>query len=132
MNGFLVRTAVTALGLLLAAVLVPGIRVSGLITLVLAAVLFGVVNAVVRPALLRLTVPFTGAMLLVVLLLVNAAMLGLTALLLPGMQVRGVLAAVLGSLVVSAVGWGASRFVGDDGRIIAHADRRTGTLPPRL
>ena len=132
MNGFLVRTAVTALGLLLAAVLVPGIRVSGLITLVLAAVLFGVVNAVVRPALLRLTVPFTGAMLLVVLLLVNAAMLGLTALLLPGMQVRGVLAAVLGSLVVSAVGWGASRFVGDDGRIIAHAGRRTGTLPPRL
>ncbi len=132
MNGFLVRTAVTALGLLLAAVLVPGIRVSGLITLVLAAVLFGVVNAVVRPALLRLTVPFTGAMLLVVLLLVNAAMLGLTALLLPGMQVRGVLAAVLGSLVVSAVGWGASRFVGDDGRIIAHADRRTDTLPPRL
>ena len=132
MNGFLVRTAVTGLGLLLAAVLVPGIRVSGLITLVLAAVLFGVVNAVVRPALLRLTVPFTGAMLLVVLLLVNAAMLGLTALLLPGMQVRGVLAAVLGSLVVSAVGWGASRFVGDDGRIIAHADRRTGTLPPRL
>ena len=132
MNGFLVRTVVTALGLLLAAVLVPGIRVSGLITLVLAAVLFGVVNSVVRPALLRLTVPFTGAMLLVVLLLVNAAMLGLTALLLPGMQVRGVLAAVLGSLVVSAVGWGASRFVGDDGRIIAHADRRTGTLPPRL
>ncbi len=132
MNGFLVRTAVTALGLLLAAALVPGIRVAGALTLVIAAVLFGVVNALVRPALLRLTMPLTGAVLLIVLLLVNAAMLGLTALLLPGMQVRGVLAAVLGSLVVSAVGWGASRFVGDDGRIIAHADRRTGTLPPRL
>ncbi len=131
MNGFLVRTAVTALGLLLAAVLVPGIRVSGVVTLVLAAVLFGVVNAVVRPALLRFTVPFSGTILLVVLLLVNAAMLGLTALLLPGMQVHGVLAAVLGSLVVSAVGWGASRFVGDDGRI-AHAGRGTNTLPPRL
>ncbi len=131
MNGFLVRTAVTALGLLLAAVLVPGIRVSGIVTLVLAAVLFGVVNAVVRPALLRLTMPLTGAVLLIVLLLVNAAMLGLTALLLPGMQVRGILAAVLGSVVVSAVGWGASRFVGDDGRI-AQANGRTGTLPPRL
>lgn len=131
MNGFLIRTVVTALGLLLAATLVPGIRMSGLITLVLAAVLFGVVNAVVRPALLRLAVPFNGVMLLVVLLLVNAAMLGLTALLLPGMQVHGVLAAVLGALVVSAVGWGASRFVGDDGHI-AFADRPTGTLPPRL
>jgi putative membrane protein len=131
MNGFLIRTVVTALGLLLAATLVPGIRMSGLITLVLAAVLFGVVNAVVRPALLRLAVPFNGVMLLVVLLLVNAAMLGLTALLLPGMQVHGVPAAVLGALVVSAVGWGASRFVGDDGHI-AFADRPTGTLPPRL
>lgn len=131
MNGFLIRTVVTALGLLLAATLVPGIRMSGLITLVLAAVLFGVVNAVVRPALLRLAVPFNGVMLLVVLLLVNAAMLGLTALLLPGMQVHGVAAAVLGALVVSAVGWGASRFVGDDGHI-AFADRPTGTLPPRL
>ena len=131
MNGFLIRTVVTALGLLLAATLVPGIRMSGLITLALAAVLFGVVNAVVRPALLRLAVPFNGVMLLVVLLLVNAAMLGLTALLLPGMQVHGVLAAVLGALVVSAVGWGASRFVGDDGHI-AFADRPTGTLPPRL
>ena len=68
MNGFLIRTVVTALGLLLAATLVPGIRMSGLITLVLAAVLFGVVNAVVRPALLRLAVPFNGVMLLVVLL----------------------------------------------------------------
>lgn len=131
MNGFLIRTVVTALGLLLAATLVPGIRMSGLITLVLAAVLFGVVNAVVRPALLRLAAPFNGVMLLVVLLLVNAAMLGLTALLLPGMQVHGVRAAVLGALVVSAVGWGASRFVGDDGHI-AFADRPTGTLPPRL
>ena len=131
MNGFLIRTVVTALGLLLAATLVPGIRMYGLITLVLAAVLFGVVNAVVRPALLRLAVPFNGVMLLVVLLLVNAAMLGLAALLLPGMQVHGVPAAVLGALVVSAVGWGASRFVGDDGHI-AFADRPTGTLPPRL
>ena len=129
MNGFFVRTAVTALGLLLAAVLVPGIRVAGVVTLVLAAVLFGAVNALVRPALLRLAVPFTGAALAVALLLVNAAMLGLTALLLPGMQVRGVLAAVLGALVVSAVGWGASRFIGDDGRIIADG-RGTGTLPP--
>ncbi len=131
MNGFLVRTAITALGLLLAAVLVPGIRVAGVFTLVLAAVLFGVVNALVRPALLRLTLPFTGAALPVVLLLVNAAMLGVTALLLPGMQVHGVLAAVLGALVVSAVGWGAARFVGDDGRIAADG-RGTRTLPPRV
>ena len=130
MNGFLVRTAVTALGLLAAALLIPGIRISGVFTLLLAAVLFGVVNAVVRPAMARLTLPLTGWALLAALLAVNAAMLGLTALLLPGMQVRGVLAAVLGALVVSGVAWAASRYVGADGRIAADG-RGTGALPPR-
>jgi putative membrane protein len=131
MNGFLIRTLVTALGLLAAALLIPGIRISGVFTLLLAAALFGVVNAVVRPALSRLTLPFTGVPLLVALLLVNAAMLGFTALLLPGMQVRGVLAAVLGAVVVSGVAYAASRYVGADGRITTGA-RTSTTLPPRV
>ena len=130
MNGFLVRTLVTALGLLAAALLIPGIRIAGVFTLLLAAVLFGVVNALVRPALSRLTLPLAGWALLAALLLVNAAMLGLTALLLPGMQVHGVLAAVLGALVVSGVAYAASRFVGADGRIAA-GDRGPAPLPPR-
>ncbi len=130
MNGFLVRTLVTALGLLAAALLIPGIRISGVFTLLLAAALFGVVNAVVRPALSRMTLPLTGVPLLAALLLVNAAMLGLTALLLPGMQIRGVLAAVLGALVVSGVAYAASRYVGADGRL-ATDTRGSATLPPR-
>ena len=46
-----------------------------------------------------------------------AAVLGLTALLLPDMQVRGVLPALVGALVVTAVGFAASRWIGADGRI---------------
>lgn len=130
MNGFLVRTLVTALGLLAAALLIPGIRISGVFTLLLAAALFGMVNAVVRPALSRLTLPLTGVPLLVALLLVNAAMLGLTALLLPGMQIHGVLAAVFGALVVSGVAYAVSRYVGAEGRITTDA-RGSATLPPR-
>ena len=130
MTGFIVRTLVTALGLLAAALLVPGIRISGVFTLLLAAVLFGVVNAVVRPALSRLTLPLDGVPLLAALLLVNAVMLGLTALLLPGLRIHGLLAAVFGALVVTGVAYAASRFVGADGRIAA--DRRgSGSLPPR-
>ena len=124
MNGFLVRTLVTALGLLAAALLIPGIRISGVFTLMLAAVLFGAVNAVVRPTLSRLTMPLASWALLAALLLVNAAMLGLTALLLPGMQVHGALAAVLGALVVSGVAYAASRYVGADGRIATDARGR--------
>lgn len=128
MNGFLVRTLVTAVALLVATLLVPGIRVSGLFTLILAGVLFGVVNALLRPTLQRLTLPLNGTMLLLALLVVNAAMLGVTALLLPGMQVHGILAALLGAAVVSAVGWAASRFVGADGRITT-ANQDSGSLP---
>ena len=131
MNGFLLRTVVTASGLLVAALLVPGIRISGIVTLLLAAILFGVVNAVVRPTLSRLTLPFDGIALLAVLLLVNAAMLGLTALLLPGMRIHGVLAAVLGAVVVSGVAYAASRFIGADGRITADG-RGPTSLPPRV
>ena len=131
MNGFLLRTLVTALGLLAAALLIPGIRISGVFTLLLAAVLFGVVNAVVRPTLSRLTMPLTGWALLAAVLAVNAAMLGITALLLPGMQVHGVLAAVFGALVVSGVAYAASRYIGEDGRIVS-SGRGSASLPPRV
>ena len=131
MNGLLVRTLVTALGLLAAALLIPGIRIAGVFTLLLAAALFGAVNAVVRPALSRLALPLTGMALLAAVLLVNAAMLGLTALLLPGMQVHGVLAAVFGALVVSGVAYAASRFIGADGRITTDG-RGAASLPPRF
>lgn len=130
MNGFLVRTLVTALGLLAAALLIPGIRIAGVFTLLLAAVLFGVVNAVVRPTLARFTLPLTGVPLLLALLVVNAAMLGLTALLLPGMRIGGVLSAVLGAVVVSGVAYAASRYVGADGRLTTGA-RGSAALPPR-
>ncbi len=57
-------------------------------------------------------------------------MLGLTALLLPGMRIHGVLAAVFGALVVSGVAYAASRFIGEDGRITT--DGRSTPLPPRV
>lgn len=47
--GFWARTAITAFALWVATGIVPGIRVSGLISLLLAALVFGLVNAVVRP-----------------------------------------------------------------------------------
>lgn len=124
MNGFLVRTAITALGLLAAAMLAPGIHVSGIVTLLLAAALFGLINSAASPLLERLTLPLSGTALLLALLAVNAAMLGLTALLLPGMQVHGILAALLGTFIVSAVAWGTSRYVSPNGRITTSAVRK--------
>lgn len=108
---FLIRLVVVALSLALAARLVPGFRVDGWGTLLLASLLFGVVNAVLKPILVFLTFPITLVTLGLFLIVLNAAMLGLVAWLLPGFAIDGLIPAVLGWLIVTVVGWAASRIL---------------------
>jgi putative membrane protein len=125
MPGFLVRLAISAFGLWLASKVVPGLQITGSGTLILAAFLLGIVNAVVRPAVLILTLPITVVTLGVFLLVINAAMLGLVASLIDGFVLSGFLPALLGSLVVSVTGWIASWYVGPRGQFeILMARRR--------
>lgn len=124
MNGFLLRWFIGSLGLWLAATVVPGVYVSGVGTLMIAALLLGVVNAVVRPLLIILTLPITVITLGLFLLVINAAMLGLVALLLPGLTIDGFFSAVLGSIVISIVSWLASWFIGPKGRVEVLVIRR--------
>jgi putative membrane protein len=116
MAGFLIRLAVGMLGLWVAQAIVPGIHIEGTLTLALAALLLGLVNAVVRPLLVILTLPITLLTLGLFLLVVNAAMLGLVAALLDGFTISGFWAAVLGSVIVSVVTWAASAWIGPSGR----------------
>jgi putative membrane protein len=109
--GFLVRLIVSALSLWLAAYFIDGFRVDNWITLTLAALLLGVVNAVIKPILVFLTFPITLITLGLFLIVLNAAMLGLVAWLLPGFSIDGLVPAVLGWLVVTVVGWVVSRFL---------------------
>lgn len=124
MNGFLLRWFIGSLGLWLAAAIVPGVYVSGVGTLMIAALLLGVVNAVVRPLLIILTLPITVVTLGLFLLVINAAMLGLVAWLLPGLAIDGFLSALLGSIVISIVSWLASWFIGPRGRVEVLVIRR--------
>ena len=117
MIGFAIRLAITALGLWLAQQVVPGIHIDGTGTLVAAALLLGIVNAVVRPLALLFTLPITVLTLGLFLLVVNAAMFGLVAALLDDFHVTGFGAALLGSLVVSLTSWLASWYVGPKGRL---------------
>jgi len=117
MIGLWLRLLVVALGLWLASALVPGIEVQGLWTLLGAALLLGIVNAVVRPLLVILTLPITLLTLGLFLLVVNAAMLGLVAWMFDNFTISGFWPAVLGSIVVSLTGWLASYFIGPRGRI---------------
>ena len=116
MPGFFVRLLITALGLALAAWIVPGVVIAGPFTLLFAALLIGIVHALIRPVVILLTLPLTLVTFGIFLLVVNAGMFGLVAWMLPGFSVSGFWAALFGWLIVSIVGWLASRYVGPRGR----------------
>ena len=131
MSGFAVRTLIAALGLWIASAIVPGVEFHGTGTLLLAAVLLGLVNAVVRPLVVLFTLPIALLTLGAFLLVVNAAMLGLVALLLDGFRLGGFFPALFGSLVVSFTGWVASWYVGpraEFASITAERGRLDGAL----
>lgn len=110
--GFLLRTLVTAFALWAATRLVPGIVVDGTTSLLLAALVFGLVNATVRPIARLVSLPLTILTLGLFLLVINAAMLALAAALVPGFQLASFWAAFLGAIVVGVVGGVATRLIG--------------------
>jgi putative membrane protein len=124
MNGILLRTLITILGLLLASALVPGVAIDGAGTFLLAAILLGLVNSFVRPVAILLTLPITVLTLGLFLFVLNAAMFGLVAAMLDGFVISGFWAALFGSLIVSITGTVASWYIGPDGRVEVYVIRR--------
>jgi putative membrane protein len=124
MVGFLFRAALSVVGLWIASAWVSGIRIDDARTLVLAGLVLGVVNAIVRPIAVILTFPLTILSLGLFLLVVNAGMLGLTAWLLRGFHIADFRAALLASLLLSVTGWVGSSFIGPRGRFEVYVNRR--------
>jgi putative membrane protein len=117
MPGILLRLIIVALGLWLASVLVPGITVNGAGTLIGAAIILGIVNAVIRPIIVVLTLPITVITLGLFLLVINAGMLGLVAWMFDQFSIAGFGSAILGAIIVSLTGWAASYFIGPRGHV---------------
>lgn len=111
MIAFVLHLLVTAVLLVVVAKIVDGIEVEGFGTAVIGALVLGVVNAVVRPAAVFLSLPLTLITFGLFLLVVNAAMLWLAAAFVPGIRVRGFGAAFFGSLLLSAFNWVVDRLV---------------------
>ena len=116
MTGFLLRTLITALGLWLAQAIIPGIDIATSGTLVLAALLMGLVNALVRPVVILFTLPISIVTLGLFLLVINAGMFGLVAAFLEGFTVSGFFAALFGWLIVSLTSIVGSWYIGPKGR----------------
>lgn len=116
MAGIIVRTLIIALGLALAELILPGVYIEGTGTLFGAALLLGLVNAIIRPLVVLLTLPVTLLTLGFFLLVINAGMFGLVAAMLDGFQVGGFFSALFGAIIVSLTSMLASWYVGPKGR----------------
>jgi putative membrane protein len=117
MAGFILRGLIAALGLWAATEMLDGFTIDSSWTLVGAGLLLGVINAIVRPFALLLSLPALLLTLGLFLLVINAAMLGLVAAMLPGFKIAGFWTAVGGALIVSVVSWIGSWFIGSRGRV---------------
>jgi putative membrane protein len=117
MVGFLLRAAISALGLWLASLVLPGITFESPGKLAIAAVLLGVVNAIVRPIMFVLTLPLTLVTLGLFLFVLNAAMVGLVARLVPGFTISGFWTAMGAAVIVWIVSWLGSSLIGSKGRL---------------
>jgi putative membrane protein len=128
MRGILVRILINALGLYLASAIVSGFHVAGTGTLIVAALLLGIVNAFVRPILIVLTLPITLVTLGFFLLVVNGISLALVAWFLKGVTVTGLWAATWAALIVSVTSWLTSSFISPRGRIERFRVETTGRV----
>ena len=115
--GFLIRVIVNGACILLAASIVPGLAVRSVTSALVAGLVLGIINAIVRPVLLILTLPLTLVTLGLFLLVLNAFCLWLTSVFVPGLEVHGFWAALLGALLISLVSWVLTAFVSDTGRV---------------
>lgn len=114
---FILQAVVTALGLWFSAYLVPGVEFLSTGSLIAAAVLLGLVNAFVRPILTVITIPLTVITFGLFLLVVNAAMIGLTAVFLDGFVIDGLWAGIGAAIVTGIVSWLVGWIV-PDGRVV--------------
>jgi len=110
---FVLRILIAAAGLWLSDRLIPGVVAKGWTTLLIAGFLLGLVNAFVRPIVTILTFPFTVVTLGLFLLVVNAAMIGLVSMFVPGMEVHGLWAGVQAAIVTGIVSWIGQVLLGD-------------------
>jgi putative membrane protein len=111
---FLIHTAVLAVSIWVTARVVPGITIASWAALAIAALVLGVVNAIVRPVLVILTLPITVLTLGLFYLVINGVAFGLAAALVPGFSVSSWTASILGALLTSLISWFLGVFVKRD------------------
>ncbi len=117
MKGILIRWAVNALALMVISQLIKGIEVDTWLAAFVAAAVLGIINAVLRPILLILTLPLTIITFGLFALVINGFMLYLAGSIVKGFHVYGFWASVFGALFLTVISGLANAFISDRGRV---------------
>ncbi|MGD2077065.1 MAG: phage holin family protein [Chloroflexota bacterium] len=111
----IIRLVINAIALWLAATLISGIELSSnLWEVLIVAIIFGLINALIKPVIKLISLPLIAVTLGLFTLVINAFLLLLTSWLSSALTVDGLIPAFLGAIVISLVSWLLSLFVDDD------------------
>jgi len=108
---FVLRLIFSALAVFIAAYLTPGVEVESFLVALIVAVVLGILNAILKPILVILTLPITIITLGLFALVINIALIFLTANLVPGFEIIGILPALIFGFVLSVVSWFLAKFI---------------------
>lgn len=111
MRNLLLVWLINALALLVLPYVVPSVQVDGFVTALVAALVLGFVNTLLRPVLVLLTLPVTLVSLGLFIFVINGLLFWMVANLLDGFHVAGFGSAVLGAIVYAVISWAASALV---------------------
>lgn len=117
MAGIFIRWIILTVAVIAAAYAIDGIHMSGFFSAFFAAAVLGILNAVLRPILILLTLPINILSLGLFTFIINAFLLKMVSGVIPGFDIRGFLPAVLGALVISLVSWLLNSLISDRGRV---------------
>jgi putative membrane protein len=113
MTRFLLRAGAGALGFWIASRFVPGLHVGGVVNLLWAGLVLGLLNAVVRPVLILFTLPLSILTLGLFLFVVNGLTVWLVTWFAPGVRIHSLWPAILTALIISVVSWIVDGVLGD-------------------
>ena len=127
MQGLLIRWIGLTFSILATSYFIEGISVSGFLSAFFTAALLGILNAFFRPILLILTLPINILTMGLFTFVINAILLLMASGVIPGFEVAGFWAALLGSIIISVISWILNMLVNPQGRIeiirFDHSDR---------
>ncbi len=116
MRGFVIRWLVSAIALAITAWIIKGIEIHGIFSLLIATLVLGILNAIIRPILLILTLPINILSLGIFTFVINAIMLKITASVVEGFEIHGFWAAFVGAIFMSIISTLLTYFVSDRGK----------------